>query len=768
MRFLPHRPSRNRNLRSRRRNRRTLIETLERRNLLTCSSPNYLNAFDAVAIEGDTVEFLVALDQTSASDVTFEFVTQDGSATAGSPSSPPGQEDYLQYTSGAGIILAGNPEANISIPTFDDSVVEGNENFTLIITSIDSADTCVQLGDDEATGTIEDDDAPGYMTSAVDDVVDNSQSSCSCECVSCDSSGTGYSFDRLNGNVKIFDPSGAIFAQSGGTGPQGRSIGLSLTSLATAGTPASLFTVTASFGGQQIGSRTVGKPLSGENQFFAAIPIDASSIPNGQSMVSVSVDYLNDQSQAVTDTRDIPVHVERSVLSLSNGWSYSGLQRLRTPSASVDRLVLNTGSGSQLLFDPGPSGLYVARTMASVFAEQLLSGEWEIRWADGGVTSFDSDGLILQRRDRHGNVTSYSYVDANSDSYVEELDTITLPTGVILDYDYDVNGVLSSYTDEQLRKWTYQYTAGRLSSVTGPDPDGAGPLQPQVWSYGYDSVGRVTSVTQPGGQTRGFIFNAAGTIDQIQHDGGRAVEIEPQATRGFASNSTGTNLASAVRSAAVSDGDNNFSYTVYNRDGLVVEETDANDISIYTERMPNGLPFRVTAPSGDNPAAVTDFRYDTRGNLNKQIDPDGAVHVWSYETNLNFATRYIDPLGRETVFTLDPNTGDTTRVERLVQSTSLRAGRTLAWPPVPLQNQLDPYDVNDDGIIDLVDVADVQDYIANGPGAAPYPDVNGDESVTSADAQEILDYFDSRTSVEIFDFSLSFPGASIPAGLLTS
>lgn len=100
-----------------------------------------------VVNEGDaTAEFTVSLDSTTANDVTFEYTSADGNATAGA--------DYSAVY-GTTTILAGTLETNITVPIIDDTMAgEYAECFYVSIANIQNANP----GSDVGTATIIDND----------------------------------------------------------------------------------------------------------------------------------------------------------------------------------------------------------------------------------------------------------------------------------------------------------------------------------------------------------------------------------------------------------------------------------------------------------------------------------------------------------------------------------------------------------------------------------------------------------------------------------
>ena len=115
-----------------------------------------LTVADGSATEGDgAVTFTVVIDSMSGRDVTVDYATSAGTATA--------DEDYTPVT-GKLTIPAGSGAVWIRVPVADDSLDEPAETFTLTL----SAPVNATLADAtvSATGTIVDDDDPPTLTAA--------------------------------------------------------------------------------------------------------------------------------------------------------------------------------------------------------------------------------------------------------------------------------------------------------------------------------------------------------------------------------------------------------------------------------------------------------------------------------------------------------------------------------------------------------------------------------------------------------------------------
>ena len=95
--------------------------------------------------EGNTVDFVVSLSRFSTRTITVSYRTQDGTATAG--------QDYTSK-SGTLTFTAGDISKTVQVSVLDDNIDEGNETFTLLLSSPSNA----FLADGTATGTIENSD----------------------------------------------------------------------------------------------------------------------------------------------------------------------------------------------------------------------------------------------------------------------------------------------------------------------------------------------------------------------------------------------------------------------------------------------------------------------------------------------------------------------------------------------------------------------------------------------------------------------------------
>ena len=117
-----------------------------------------LSISDTTVVEGSTAEFVVTLSPTSSETVTVDHTTVMGSANPADDYS--GRSDTLSFAPHA-------TSRTIRVPTTDDNVFEGSENFTVKLSSPSGA----TLTDDVGIGTITDND-PFPMLSVGDATVE--------------------------------------------------------------------------------------------------------------------------------------------------------------------------------------------------------------------------------------------------------------------------------------------------------------------------------------------------------------------------------------------------------------------------------------------------------------------------------------------------------------------------------------------------------------------------------------------------------------------
>ena len=112
--------------------------------------------------DDEALEFIVTLSEASSQEVTADYATVSGTATAG--------EDY-KATIGTLSFPAGTTEQTVRVPIIDDDVVEEEETFMIRLSEASNA----TIGIVKATGVIIDDDLPKVLLTTDQTVVEEGE-----------------------------------------------------------------------------------------------------------------------------------------------------------------------------------------------------------------------------------------------------------------------------------------------------------------------------------------------------------------------------------------------------------------------------------------------------------------------------------------------------------------------------------------------------------------------------------------------------------------
>ncbi|MDA1229163.1 MAG: hypothetical protein O2856_00185 [Planctomycetota bacterium] len=180
-----------------------------------------------------------------------------------------------------------------------------------------------------------------------------------------------------------------------------------------------------------------------------------------------------------------------------------------------------------------------------------------------------------------------------------------------------------THTDKLSKVTTYTNNSqGQVTSITLPDPDGAGSLSSPVYTVAFNSVNKMTSTTDPLGNVTTYSYD---NIDRLIN----VVQPDPDGagSQSSASQSYEYDLLSRVTSHKKSQNNPLDQTTTYTYDNV-------NRLTQVTEPDPDG--------AGSQTAPVSNYTYNANGLRLTETNPLGEVTTWTYD-NLNRMTQITEP-----------------------------------------------------------------------------------------------------------------------------
>ncbi len=265
---------------------------------------------------------------------------------------------------------------------------------------------------------------------------------------------------------------------------------------------------------------------------------------------------------------------------------------------------------------------------------------------------YDGNGNLTSVTDRNGEVTSFGYDTANSNAnFVHDMTSMTPPNGQSGGPDagkawaitYDSLGRVSTQTDPQGLMTTLTYSGNNLSpeggTTTITDPHG----NVEVDTYAY---GMLTAVTKAAA--------AAATWTYVRDPATLmpTTVIDPNGHTTTTTDDANGNLLT------VTDPVNHTTTNTYNTFNEPLTVTDPLGIkTTYTYDSAGNVLTKVVSGVGGTPTETTTYTYGDSshpGDVTKVTDPDGDITNYTYDT-------YGD---RATVSTQAPSTSPTVPADR--------------------------------------------------------------------------------------------------------
>ena len=326
---------------------------------------------------------------------------------------------------------------------------------------------------------------------------------------------------------------------------------------------------------------------------------------------------------------------------LGHNWDHEYFQNLEV---QIDGSVihdngLNRNKDRYLLNDDGKT--YTSPPQFFTQLTRETDGSFKLRESNGIVKSFDSEGKLLEMRDRNENFMSFLYNDQNQ--MVQVIDTL----GRAIDYEYIESGInagrLDKIVDFFSREVDFTYDAnGDLVEVTSPTVTGTpngndfaeGKTTRYTYSSGFSNEAlnhNLLTVTNPNEVANGgapVLINEYGTsrfeFDKVisqTYGGTNASGVEAGGTFEYEYTSLSQGVTGdpnqAISRTREVDRNGNVTEWEYNSIGYVLAQRE------FTKGLREGEPEFFE----------TRWEYNSDGRLLRQIDPEGNEMTYSYDEN---------------------------------------------------------------------------------------------------------------------------------------
>jgi YD repeat-containing protein len=217
---------------------------------------------------------------------------------------------------------------------------------------------------------------------------------------------------------------------------------------------------------------------------------------------------------------------------------------------------------------------------------------------------------------------------------------------VAYDYGYDSVHRLSSITDSRGNKALgYEWTpGGRLAKVTLKDAGSTPATITHQWDYKYDAVGRPTAIVAPNNQAITFTLDAAGRLVERNAGAGLSTQYNwlPEGSLGSIVHmaqalSTGSQIGN-VQTAQLAQ--HAYSYDIW---GNRATSADTLAGSVYNKSYSYDALNRLKTVSNGTPAQQEGYGFDIFGNLTSKTLGSPAMQSWAYSVDDAHQLKQIAP-----------------------------------------------------------------------------------------------------------------------------
>jgi RHS repeat-associated protein len=280
------------------------------------------------------------------------------------------------------------------------------------------------------------------------------------------------------------------------------------------------------------------------------------------------------------------------------------------------------------------------------------------------TTQYNAYGEPTQTVDENSNARSFTY-DAN---FWPKLASDSI--GPVVSFTYNANGTMAAkavgydlnVTSGKATTYTYdQY--GNLQTVTYPTTPAT------TATYVYDTLGRKTSMTAPGGGTTTYDYDALGNLKTVAAPLGRTTtytydQNNNKATETDASSHTTTyeydQLNRPKKVTYPTPPPNNTKQYTYDFRNNVIDTIDEASRTTHNVYDAAGRLTSVTQAFGTPDAATTSYTYYDDGRKHTETDPLNHTSTYNYDA-AGRLTSTVNALSNTTAYGYD-NAGNPTKV----------------------------------------------------------------------------------------------------------
>ncbi len=286
---------------------------------------------------------------------------------------------------------------------------------------------------------------------------------------------------------------------------------------------------------------------------------------------------------------------------LGTGWTHN--YNVRIIENSDASIALIKGDGKRIYFWLS-EGIYYPELRSGEYStiQKNADGTYIQTPKDGTIHTFDQSGKLTAITDRNGNAVTLAYISG-------DLISITDSAGRTTTLDYNADHRIATINDPSGNIHSFTYAGNDLTNVTTTS-DGQ-QTAPTVWTYTYDSSGRMLAKTNPQGYTTTYNYDDSGKLIS---------SIDPEG-----------------RTKTLNYDQTNNTATVTEKDG-----------GVWTYQYDNSL--NVTLKKTDPENGTTSYTYDQNRNMASKTEPDGTITSYTYDTSGNM-TSQTDSMGQTTTYT---------------------------------------------------------------------------------------------------------------------